>query len=43
MFAVKLSGQSFAMIKLLKFVLDEIQQANINPAMLCFEITEQLD
>ena len=41
-FAVNLSGQSLDESDFLKFVLDEIQQANINPAMLCFEITERV-
>ncbi|MBO0614601.1 MAG: hypothetical protein RL122_500 [Pseudomonadota bacterium] len=41
-FAVNLSGQSLDEPTFLKFVLDEIQEAGISPAMLCFEITERV-
>lgn len=41
-FAVNLSGQSLDEQDFLRFVLDEIQEAGISPAMLCFEITERV-
>lgn len=41
-FAVNLSGQSLDEPTFLQFVLDEINAAAINPAMLCFEITERV-
>ncbi len=41
-FAVNLSGQSLDEPDFLSFVLDEIRQAGISPAMLCFEITERV-
>jgi diguanylate cyclase (GGDEF)-like protein len=41
-FAVNLSGQSLDEPDFLQFVLAEIQQAGISPAMLCFEITERV-
>lgn len=41
-FAVNLSGQSLDEPDFLQFVLDEIRQAEISPAMLCFEITERV-
>lgn len=41
-FAVNLSGTSIDDEKFLEFVLNEIDAANIDPRMLCFEITEQV-
>jgi diguanylate cyclase (GGDEF)-like protein len=41
-FAVNLSGQSLDEPDFLPFVLDEIRQAGISPAMVCFEITERV-
>lgn len=41
-FAVNLSGQSLDEPAFLQFVLDEIKAAALNPAMLCFEITERV-
>lgn len=41
-FAVNLSGQSLDEPDFLQFVLDNIRQAGIPPAMLCFEITERV-
>ncbi len=39
-FSINLSGQSLDEEGFLKFVLDEINKAEIRPQMLCFEITE---
>ena len=39
-FAINLSGQSLDEASFLDFVLDEIQEAGVDPHMLCFEITE---
>ncbi len=41
-FAINLSGTSLDDEDFLSFVLDEINKAQINPCMLCFEITEQV-
>lgn len=41
-FAINLSGQSLDEEEFLQFVLDEIRNAQINPKMLCFEITERV-
>lgn len=41
-FAINLSGQSLDEPDFLPFVLEEIRQAGISPAMLCFEITERV-
>jgi len=40
LFSINLSGQSLDEEGFLKYVLDQIKQANIDPQMLCFEITE---
>ncbi|MGV6810154.1 MAG: EAL domain-containing protein [bacterium] len=40
LFSINLSGQSLDEEGFLKYVLQQIEQANINPQMLCFEITE---
>lgn len=42
MFAINLSGQSLDEEEFLQFVLDEIRQSQVNPKMLCFEITERV-
>ena len=39
-FAINLSGQSLDEASFLDFVLSEIEAANVDPRMLCFEITE---
>lgn len=39
-FAINLSGQSLDEANFLDFVLGEIEQAGVDPHMLCFEITE---
>jgi diguanylate cyclase (GGDEF)-like protein len=40
LFSINLSGQSLDEEGFLKYVLAQIKHANINPQMLCFEITE---
>jgi diguanylate cyclase (GGDEF)-like protein len=40
MFAINLSGQSIGDETLLKYVLENIKQYDIDPARICFEITE---
>ena len=39
-FAINLSGQSLDEASFLDFVLEEIEEAKVDPRMLCFEITE---
>ncbi len=39
-FAINLSGQSLDEASFLDFVLDEIEKLDVDPRMLCFEITE---
>ena len=39
-FAINLSGQSLDEASFLDFVLEEIEKLNVDPRMLCFEITE---
>ncbi len=39
-FAINLSGTSFTDKRFLSYMLAEIENFNINPAMICFEITE---
>lgn len=42
MFSINLSGQSINEPQFLDFVLQEIQSVDINPHMICFEITESV-
>lgn len=41
-FAINLSGQSLNDSHFLDYVLEEIKSSNVDPQMLCFEITEQV-
>ena len=41
-FAINLSGQSLNDPRFLDFVLKEVKDSNVDPQMLCFEITEQV-
>lgn len=41
-FAINLSGQSLNDPRFLEYVIDEVKSSNVDPKMLCFEITEQV-